>query len=66
MLDANRFDLWKKDGLFSAAEQVQESADTYVFQFSFDLGFFRRCLIDLLWNFLGFWKWLCEFGIVCV
>ncbi|XP_023538315.1 uncharacterized protein LOC111799134 isoform X1 [Cucurbita pepo subsp. pepo] len=33
MLDANRFDLWKKDGLFSAAEQVQESADTMEFAF---------------------------------
>lgn len=40
MLVANSFDLWKKDGFFSAAEQVQESADTYVFYSLFDLGIF--------------------------
>ncbi|XP_022929665.1 uncharacterized protein LOC111436178 [Cucurbita moschata] len=33
MLVANSFDLWKKDGFFSAAEQVQESADTMEFAY---------------------------------
>jgi len=29
MLVANSFDLWRKDAFFSAAEEVQESADMY-------------------------------------
>jgi len=33
MLVANSFDLWRKDAFFSAAEEVQESADVYVPQF---------------------------------
>ncbi|CAK9325794.1 unnamed protein product [Citrullus colocynthis] len=33
MLVANSFDLWKKDGFFYAAEQVQESADTMEFAY---------------------------------
>lgn len=33
MLVANSFDLWRKDGFFSAAEEVQESADMYVPRF---------------------------------
>lgn len=31
MLVANSFDLWQKDTFFSAAEEVQQSADMYVF-----------------------------------
>jgi len=31
MMVANSFDLWQKDVFFSAAEEVQESADMYVF-----------------------------------
>lgn len=31
MVVANSFDLWKKDSFFSAAEEVQESADMYDF-----------------------------------
>ena len=30
MMVANSFDLWQKDAFFSAAEEVQESADMYV------------------------------------
>ena len=30
MIVANSFDLWQKDVFLSAAEEVQESADTYV------------------------------------
>lgn len=37
MLVANSFDLWRKDAFFSAAEEVQESADMYVPQFPFFL-----------------------------
>jgi hypothetical protein len=33
MLVANSFDLWQKDSFFSAAEEVQESADMYVSPF---------------------------------
>ena len=33
MLVANSFDLWRKDAFFSAAEEVQESADMYVPRF---------------------------------
>lgn len=29
MMVANSFDLWQKDSFFSAAEEVQESADMY-------------------------------------
>lgn len=37
---ANSFDLWQKDAFFSAAEEVQESADMYVFIFIFPfMGF---------------------------
>jgi hypothetical protein len=35
MLVANSFDLWRKDAFFSAAEEVQESADMYVSIFLF-------------------------------
>ena len=40
MMVANSFDLWQKDAFFSAAEEVQESADMYVC-FSF-YGFLGR------------------------
>ncbi|MFQ6649507.1 hypothetical protein Gotur_023148, partial [Gossypium turneri] len=30
MTIANSFDLWKKDAFFSAAEEVQESADMHI------------------------------------
>ena len=33
MMVANSFDLWQKDAFFSAAEEVQESADMYVLFF---------------------------------
>jgi hypothetical protein len=46
MMVANSFDLWQKDSFFSAAEEVQESADAYVslflvFFFFFFLAFIR-------------------------
>lgn len=31
MLVANSFDLWQKDTFFAAAEEVQQSADMYVY-----------------------------------
>lgn len=30
MMVANSFDMWQKDAFFTAAEEVQESADLYV------------------------------------
>lgn len=30
MMVANTFEMWQKDAFFSAAEEVQESADLYV------------------------------------
>lgn len=33
MMVANSFDLWQKDAFFSAAEEVQGSADVYVSPF---------------------------------
>lgn len=42
------FDRWRKDVFFSAAEEVQESADTYV-KFSVSVGF-----CDSSFNFDGF------------
>jgi len=40
MMVANSFDLWQKDSFFSAAEEVQESADAYVSLFIFFFFFF--------------------------
>lgn len=31
MLVAHSFDLWQKDAFFAAAEEVQQSADMYVY-----------------------------------
>jgi hypothetical protein len=40
MMVANSFDLWQKDSFFSAAEEVQESADAYVSLFLVFFFFF--------------------------
>lgn len=50
MMVANSFDLWKKDSFFAAAEEVQESADMYVFFFFF-LRLFLICLFLCLCSF---------------
>ena len=39
MMVANSFDLWQKDAFFTAAEEVQQSADMYVFRFLLVLMF---------------------------
>jgi hypothetical protein len=39
MIVANSFDLWQKDTFFSAAEEVQESADAYVSLFLVFMAF---------------------------
>lgn len=50
MMVANSFDLWQKDSFFSAAEEVQESADAYVSLF----------LVFFLWLLV---VWVCNFSI---
>ena len=48
MMVANSFDLWQKDVFFSAAEEVQESADAYVL-FLFNLvliGLYVACDVE--------------------
>lgn len=39
MIVANSFDLWQKDTFFSAAEEVQESADVYASPFLIFMDF---------------------------
>lgn len=55
MLVANSFDLWRKDVFFSAAEEVQESADMYVLSFYF-IGF---CDVGMFYFGLDFKSLIC-------
>jgi hypothetical protein len=52
MMVANSFDLWQKDSFFSAAEEVQESADAYVSLFLVFFFFFWLLFV-----------WVCNFSI---
>lgn len=56
MIVANSFDLWQKDTFFSAAEEVQESADAYVFYISRFYGFYScgSATLVFLWQILQF------------
>lgn len=55
MLVANSFDLWQKDTFFSAAEEVQQSADTWV-RLCIISNFFSRQFI-LLFLYCPFFYW---------
>lgn len=52
MAAGNSFDEWQKDAFFSAAEEVQDSADVYVSSFAFDVteDFCARRLFDVLFD----------------
>ena len=67
MMVANSFDLWQKDVFFSAAEEVQESADAYVLHFSSihalhsvcssvqEFGSWACLISPFLWGFVMIW-----------
>lgn len=67
MMVANSFDLWQKDAFFSAAEEVQESADAYVLHFSSihashsvcssvqEFGSWACLISPFLWGFVMIW-----------
>ena len=64
MMVANSFDLWQKDAFFSAAEEVQESADVYVFVSCFT---FYICSVQQFVWFLQFYDYglYFELGFAC-
>lgn len=60
MMVANSFDLWQKDTFFTAAEEVQHSADMYVYLFLFLcfmiwVYFDSCCFFEFDWYFLVVW-----------